>query len=60
MPHKDKNSPDKIVFSAEKSFKYWCELLNCEKDDLLHAMRTIGNSYDAVDSFLILNRKKKV
>jgi hypothetical protein len=53
------NKPDKIVFTVETSIKYWCKMLNCEREDLLYAIRAIGNSYEAVDSFLILNRKKK-
>ena len=59
MSNNDKNKPDKIVFTAETSLKYWCELLNCEKEDLLYSISVIGNSFKAVDSFLTLNRKKK-
>ncbi len=55
----DADKPDKIEFTPETPFNYWCELLNCDLQDLMYALRSIGNSYDAVDSFLILNRKKK-
>lgn len=55
----DPPKPDFIYFTVETPLSYWCELLNCEKADLLHAIYTIGFSYSQVDSFLILNRKKK-
>jgi hypothetical protein len=38
---------------------YWCNLLQCEKEDLMGAMQRIGNSAKMVDDFLVLNRRKK-
>jgi hypothetical protein len=55
----DLSEPEYIRFTVEKPVSYWCNLFNCEKEDLLQAMYTIGNLYAQVDSFLILNRKKK-
>lgn len=59
MPDNKSNKPNEIIFTAETSIKYWADMLNCDKQDLLYALRIIGNSYEAVDSFLTLNRKKK-
>jgi hypothetical protein len=39
--------------------KYWCKVLQCEKEDLVSAMQRIGNSAKMVDDFLVLNRRKK-
>lgn len=51
-------SPDRISISKDTPIEYWCHLLHCEKQDLLHAISVIGSSLNAVDSFLVLNRKK--
>lgn len=49
----------KIVIEGEDSLRKWCELLDCEEKDLLHAINLIGNSAGAVDDFLYMNLKKK-
>ncbi len=38
---------------------YWCDVLQCEKEDLMSALQRIGNSAKMVDDFLVLNRRKK-
>jgi hypothetical protein len=38
---------------------YWCNVLMCEKEDLIKSVMSIGNSAKMVDDFLILNRRKK-
>jgi hypothetical protein len=54
-----KHKHDYINFTDETPIAYWCQLLNCEERDLLHALRIIGHSYEHVNLFLILNRRKK-
>lgn len=44
-----------IIFSVKESVGYWCKLLNCNKLDLLQAIRFVGNGYDKVDRYLRLN-----
>ncbi len=51
--------PVRIIITDEKPVEYWCGLLNCEKQDLLHALTVISDSYIIVDYYLTLNRKKK-
>jgi|GEM_PF-2290576 len=53
------NIPDRIVVSQETPLQYWCSILNCEEQDLLFALSSIGYSYEAVNIFLFLNRRKK-
>lgn len=48
----------KIEITNESSIKEWCTKLNCKEKDLLEAMITIGNSANAVDCYLTMNRKK--
>lgn len=55
----DKEKTQYIVLTDERPLEYWCRLLECENEDLLHALGTIGYSYAYVDLFLQLNRKKK-
>lgn len=51
--------PDRIVLNGEHSLEEWSDLLNCEEKDLIKAMSIMGNSVQAVDDYLILNRQKK-
>jgi hypothetical protein len=51
--------PEKILPDDKLSLEVWCDILNCEKQDLLQAMSVMGNSVQAVDDYLILNRRKK-
>jgi hypothetical protein len=51
--------PEKILLDDKLSLEAWSDILNCEKQDLLHAMSIMGNSVQAVDDYLILNRRKK-
>lgn len=53
------NIPDRIIVTQETPLQYWCSILNCEERDLLFALSSIGYSYEAVNIFLILNRRKK-
>lgn len=48
-----------INFGDPSEINYWCEMLECEKEDLVGAMQRIGNSAKMVDDFLVLNRRKK-
>ncbi len=48
-----------INISTSSEINYWCEVLECEKDDLVGAIQRIGNSAKRVDDFLVLNRRKK-
>lgn len=47
-----------IDITKKEELKRWSELLCCKEDDLIHAVLTIGNSAEIVDTFLYLNRKK--
>jgi hypothetical protein len=50
----------KVINMGDASeLKYWCQVLQCEKEDLVSAMQRIGNSAKMVDDFLVLNRRKK-
>jgi hypothetical protein len=51
--------PEKILLNDKLSLEAWSDILNCEKQDLLKAMSVMGNSVQAVDDYLILNRQKK-
>lgn len=55
----DDQPPRLIVFTIDESLRYWCRLLNCEKGELLNAIRCVGNSFDTVESYLNLNRRLK-
>lgn len=48
-----------IQLDTPDEINYWCEVLECEKEDLVGAMQRIGNSAKMVDDFLVLNRRKK-
>lgn len=52
--------PVRIIITDETPIDYWCSLLKCEKQDLLHALTVISDSYVIVDYYLALNRKKKM
>ena len=49
----------KINLQNKEAIKEWSVKLNCDEEDLIHAIMVIGNSAQMVDDFLILNRKKK-
>jgi hypothetical protein len=62
MPPKDLNSgkrKGKINILNEKDISHWCKTLKCEREDLFHAVKAIGDSAKMVSDFLLLNRKKK-
>ncbi|MEO5641908.1 MAG: DUF3606 domain-containing protein [Bacteroidia bacterium] len=48
-----------IHIGDQGEINYWCEVLECEREDLVGAMQRIGNSAKMVDDFLVLNRRKK-
>ncbi len=48
-----------INIATPREIDYWCEVLECEEDDLVGAIQRIGNSAKMVDDFLVLNRRKK-
>ncbi len=50
---------NKIIFDDKISVEEWCEILDCRPDDLHNAMRVMGNSLQAVDDYLVLNRLKR-
>jgi len=47
----------KIVLHDEASVTSWCEVLNCNPEELLDAIGIIGNSAKAVDDYLEKNKK---
>lgn len=49
----------KIDLTNKEDLANWCTELNCEEEDLIHAVLRIGNNVKSVNDFLILNRKKK-
>ena len=49
----------KIDLTNKENLSNWCTELNCEEEDLIHAVLRIGNNVKSVNDFLILNRKKK-
>lgn len=51
--------PERINLNGEHSLEEWSDILNCEEKDLLKAMSIMGNSVQAVDDYLILNRQKR-
>lgn len=48
-----------IDLTDKENLANWCTELNCEEEDLIHAVLRIGNRVKSVNDFLILNRKKK-
>jgi hypothetical protein len=51
---------EKIIISKKMPLKKWSAILNCEEKDLMNAIMTIGNSLQAVNDYLILNRQKRI
>jgi hypothetical protein len=50
----------KVINIGDASeLNYWCQALQCEKEDLIVATQRIGTSAKMVDDFLVLNRRKK-
>lgn len=49
----------KIDLTNKENIANWCIELNCDEQDLIHAVLRIGNNVKSVNDFLILNRKKK-
>jgi hypothetical protein len=58
MQELELKSEKKIVITDALSLKKWSAILNCEQADLIKALSAIGNSFRAVDDYLILNRQK--
>ncbi len=48
-----------INIGTPHEINYWCEVLECEEEELVGAIQRIGNSAKVVDAFLVLNRRKK-
>lgn len=48
-----------VSIHSDQDLNYWCELLQCNQDDLIQSVIRIGNSAKMVDDYLILNRRKK-
>ncbi len=49
---------EKIIISNTLTLKEWSRILDCEEKDLMKAIGAVGNSLQAVDDYLILNRQK--
>jgi len=47
----------RILINTGTPVGYWCDLIGCEEHDLLQAMSVLGNSFDMVRDYLVLNRK---
>ena len=47
----------KIVLHDAASVSSWCEVLNCNQEELLNAIHIIGNSAKEVDEYLEKNKK---
>ena len=52
--------PTEIIIDEANQIYFWCNKLNCKTEDLLFALRNVGNNTKLVDLFLILNRRKIV
>lgn len=58
MSDSPRSKPVTIQITLETPMEYWCQQLHCEKWQLVYALSQIGNSYQAVNYFLELNRFK--
>jgi hypothetical protein len=47
-----------IDISNDENLAYWMQLLNCDKEVLLLAIRMVGNNVTKVDAYLSMNRLK--
>lgn len=52
------NQPRHINLGSKEERLFWCQQLKCQEQDLIDAVMVIGSSVQAVDDYLILNRKK--
>lgn len=48
-----------VSIHSDQDLHYWCEVLQCDQQDLIQSVIRIGNSAKMVDDYLILNRRKK-
>ena len=58
MYRNDVKNDREIVVSERFSLSAWSEAMNCCEQDLLEAIRAVGNSTLEVDEYLVVNRKK--
>lgn len=60
MNEQEKTSPryTQIDISDDENVTYWMQLLNCDKEVLLLAIRMVGNNVTKVDAYLSMNRLK--
>lgn len=47
-----------ININETRELVYWSSMLQCDQQDIIHAVLKIGTSAKMVDDFLILNRRK--
>lgn len=52
------NEDWRIDITNNEDLKKWCTELQCDEQDLIHAVLRIGSRVKSVNDFLILNRKK--
>lgn len=50
---------ERINIREEQDVLQWSRKLNCEPNDVIHAVAKIGTCAKMVDDFLFLNRRKK-
>lgn len=58
--HNNNSTEKKMVVNITKTedFTYWCDMLECKKEDLIAAITSVGNSYNCINYFLEMNKKK--
>jgi hypothetical protein len=49
----------KIDLGNEYEFDVWLLLFNCKKEELLHAINTVGNSASEVKDYIKMHQKNK-
>lgn len=47
-----------VDISNDQDIERWCKIFHCDKEDLLFAVRIIGDSPKLVNEILELNRRK--
>ncbi|MBS1636732.1 MAG: DUF3606 domain-containing protein [Bacteroidetes bacterium] len=45
----------KVNINKQNEIEYWCRLLGCRENDLVHAVLKVGDSAISVEAFLSMN-----
>ncbi|ASS50314.1 MAG: hypothetical protein A3D31_12160 [Candidatus Fluviicola riflensis] len=52
------SAPGKIDLHSMQDVDYWCQQLNCDKNQLAYCIMKVGNSPGAVENFWQMNQDR--